>query len=225
MRSETFFESVPVKLKPEEREAYRDALMLAPLAFDAQTEAEEALKEKQKREKDELKTARQKLESVYRLKCVAARDGEEPRQVECREEMRGSVVVKVRLDLPTDDPRSAFDPRPATKQEREIVDDEARAEKAEADGEREADDLDKRIDRGIVTVMTKKGKAVELGWVLGKVGKETGATPGHVTARMKLLREAGALDETSDGKIVLTAAGARGDGGAPAPAAPAEPVH
>ena len=59
MKSEPFFEMVPVKLKPDEVEAYRDALMLAPLAFDAQREAEEALKTKQKTEKDEMKAKRE----------------------------------------------------------------------------------------------------------------------------------------------------------------------
>jgi hypothetical protein len=95
-----------------------------------------------------------------------------------------------------------------------------------SDEERAAQLLDARITRDVAQILTaKKGKAQDPAWVATKVAKETGSTEPHVTAVMVKMREAGALQEVGDeGKIVLTAAGARGDGGTPAPAAPADPA-
>jgi hypothetical protein len=105
MRSNTFHEEHPVTLTEEERNLRGRQAARLEVAAQAQKERAKEAKKKLREEEEELTEAMHKA-------ALAAESGEEKRQVECREILRGVVVETIRIDT-----MATMASRPATKEE------------------------------------------------------------------------------------------------------------
>jgi len=112
MRTEVFREEHDVELTEDERQLRgRQAARLA-VAIRAQKRRAEEEADAWKERKAKLKSDEEDLVKTLYSTSDAAETGREKRQVECREELVGAMVVTVRCD--TDETVST---RPATKEE------------------------------------------------------------------------------------------------------------
>lgn len=105
MRTDPFYQELPVQLTEDERNVRgRQAARLEVALQKHLVDAKEAKKKLADREKE--------LEEGILKAARAADSGEEPRQVECREVLRGVVVEVIRCDT-----NETIDSRPATGEE------------------------------------------------------------------------------------------------------------
>lgn len=105
MRTDTFLEEHPVSLSEEERNVRgRQAARL--------TVALEHHRERAKEVKKKLRDEETEIEEQLCKAAAAAEHGEEQRQVECREVLRGAMVETLRTDT-----GETVASRPATREE------------------------------------------------------------------------------------------------------------
>ena len=200
MLRESYTEKLDVELTKDERDLRgRQAARIATAikAHKAKTEEEEKTwKERKAKLKSDEETMTSTLYEVSR----AAETGKEPREVECREELVGGMVIQVRVDT-----SETVGSRAATKQEMMPA---ARATSAAAkDGTPE--DRDARIQRKIVEHCAKPRTESLLHKALTKDCPS--ATPLELTAAISAAVEAGVVVE-QDGKLLAVGAPPSDDG-------------
>lgn len=187
MRTETFFEEHPVKLTVEEQ---RLRAQQASRACPALAKQESAIDEKKKAQKAEIatmETDKSTIITTARTAALAAEKGEEPRQVECREELRGSTVYTIRLDT-----EETVRDRPAT--EPEIRGEQKRAEEAARARPKGYTPAEKaaKLAAGIATLCAKARAEQSLLKNLAKACPE--ATPAEVKDAVALAVREGRID-------------------------------
>jgi hypothetical protein len=194
MRTETFFEEHPVRLSEEER---RLRAQQAARAWPALARQEQAIAEKKAAHKAEIGTMEADKSTIIttaRCAALAAEKGEEPRKVECREEIVGAVVLTIRLDTSeTVGDRSATEQEIRGEQKRAEEEQKRRA-KVAAPASRAA-----KLAEGIATLCAKPREVKSLLAQLAKGAPES--TPDERASAVKLALDEGRIEEAEDGKV------------------------